>query len=389
MKMDRRSFLKVGCTLVVAAAGGAVYRAWAQGVFSAEQGPAYSPWHDWRGGATAAERIVGAGLLAANPHNSQAWFFQVTPGAVDLFADYSRQIGVIDPVRREMHIGLGCVVENMALAARAEGYAAQVTLLPDSRQREHVAHLALTPSTPVAAELFNAIPNRHTNRGPYDRARPVTAQVLEALSALAADPAVRLIWHVEPAARDTFGCYAVAAAVALVADEQQSQDSYRWWRQSWPDVQAHRDGLTVDAQTMDAMTDLAAKWVPDLSRQQNDAYFVTNVRDVLVPTAAAFGLLAVRDGMDNALRMSAGRVWQRLHLWATAHGLAMQPLNQMCERADRERQLGLDPEFGRAVSDLAGGEWYGIMPFRTGYPLRQAQPSPRRPMADVLRKAAI
>jgi hypothetical protein len=62
----------------------------------------------------------------------------------------------------------------------------------------------------------------------------------------------------------------------------------------------------------------------------------------------------------------------------------------MCERADRELQLGLDPQFGRAVSDLAGGgEWYGIMPFRTGYPLRQAQPSPRRPIADVLRIAAV
>ena len=150
MKMNRRSFLKLGGTLVVAVAGGSVYRAWAQGVFSAEQGPAYAPWHDRRSGATGAERIVRAGLLAANPHNSQPWFFQVTAGAVDLFADYSRQIGVIDPVRREMHIGLGCAVENMVLAAQAEGFAAQVTLLPDSGRPEHVAHLELTPAAPLA-----------------------------------------------------------------------------------------------------------------------------------------------------------------------------------------------------------------------------------------------
>lgn len=54
----------------------------------------------------------------------------------------------------------------------------------------------------------------------------------------------------------------------------------------------------------------------------------------------------------------------------------MQPLNQMCERAERERQLGLDPQFGRALSELPGGdEWQGLMPFRAGYPLRQGQPS--------------
>jgi hypothetical protein len=45
-------------------------------------------------------------------------------------------------------------------------------------------------------------------------------------------------------------------------------------RQSWPEVQSLRDGLTVDAQTFDPVTNVAAKLLPDLSRQQNDATFV-------------------------------------------------------------------------------------------------------------------
>lgn len=57
----------------------------------------------------------------------------------------------------------------------------------------------------------------------------------------------------------------------------------------------------------------------------------------------------------------------------------MQPLNQMCERADREVQLGILPVFGKAIADLLSDKtWHGIMPFRIGYPTQDALLSPRR-----------
>ena len=125
-KMSRRKFLGLaGGSIVVLAVGGAAYRAVDQGIFSAGQGSAYAPWIDWQDAETAPERIVAAGILASNPHNSQPWLFRITDSAIDLFADPSRQIGVIDPFRREMYIGLGCALENMVLAAAAEGFAAE------------------------------------------------------------------------------------------------------------------------------------------------------------------------------------------------------------------------------------------------------------------------
>jgi len=150
-----------------------VYRAVNQGVFASGQGIAYEPWKNWRDGTTSPERIVRAGILAANPHNSQPWHFRINEQAVDLYADYSRQIGVIDPLRREMHIGLGCAVENMILATQTEGFDVQVSLLPDSKYVGHVAHLALRPTQAQASDLFAVIPSRHTNRGPYDLSKSV------------------------------------------------------------------------------------------------------------------------------------------------------------------------------------------------------------------------
>ena len=128
-----------------------------------------------------------------------------------------------------------------------------------------------------------------------------------------------------------------------------------------------------------------AKMLPDMSRQSNDQSFVKNIRDTVIPTAAAFGILAVQDGMDNAQRLQCGQTWQRIHLWATTQGLALQPLNQMTERADREVQLGIEPVFGKAIAALIADEnWTGIMPFRMGYPTEVGLPSPRRGLEKVI-----
>lgn len=87
---------------------------------------------------------------------------------------------------------------------------------------------------------------------------------------------------------------------------------------------------------------------------------------------------------DNAMRIR-GRLWQRMHLWATTKGLAVQPLNQMSERADREQQLGIEPRFGTALKELvADADSQALMPFRIGYPTMEGRPSPRRDLKSVL-----
>jgi hypothetical protein len=116
-KISRRDFLKLGSATLVIVAGGSVFRAVDQGLFSVGKGPAYEPWTNWPDADAPTERIVAAGILASNPHNSQPWMFRITTSTIDLFAVPERQIGAIDPFGREMYIGLGCALENMKLAA--------------------------------------------------------------------------------------------------------------------------------------------------------------------------------------------------------------------------------------------------------------------------------
>ena len=383
--LARRDFLKLAGVTLVAVAGGSVFRAVDQGMFSVGQGIAYEPWKNWRDATSPTERIVAAGILASNPHNSQPWIFRITDSTIDLFAVPERQIGVIDPFRREMYIGLGCTIENMRLAAEAEGFKADIHLMPDPTTESHAASISLAESSPAASELYSAIPHRHTDRAAYDTTRAIAEEIFSEIDSLVTESTVRLFWFADQSARAKFGQVAIAAAEALIADEQQSMDSHKWWRQDWDQLQETADGITLDAQGLGSFISGMAKFLPDMSRKSNDESFVKNVRDIMVPTAAAFGILAVRDGMDNSQRLQCGQIWQRIHLWGTIQGLAMQPLNQMCERADREVQLGIEPVFGKAVANLIGEDsWQAVMPFRLGYPTVDALLSPRRGLDKVI-----
>ena len=386
MVISRRRFLQTAGITLIAVAGGVVVRSVDQGVFAAGQGPAYDTWRTWRSdAATPQERVVMAGILASNPHNSQPWLFRIEPDVITLYADITRQIGTIDPFLREMTIGLGCAVENMLLAARAEGLQPELQLMPDPTDRTQVARIALSAGARETSALYEAIPNRHTNRAAYDTTRALPATVFQDLAALNDETDVRLFWFESAEQRARFGDVAIRASQALVSDEQQSIDSHVWWRHQWAAIQQLQDGLTLDVQGLDDAILAAAKVIPDASRAQNDQTFVQMVSTVQVPSAAAFGIMAVRDGADAVQRLRTGQYWQRMHLWAATQGLAMQPLNQMCERVDREQQLGIEPEFGSAVQALlADADWTGIMPFRIGYPTRPTRLSPRRTLDKVL-----
>jgi len=133
-RANRRSFLKLGgASVVVAFAGGVLSAADFAGV-PLPEGDAYAPWRLCSDPAirNTPLALVSFGILAANPHDTQAWLFHVGDDAVEMFADTSRNLGAMDPDLREMHLGLGCAIENMLTAAGPNGYEAQLETVPGS-----------------------------------------------------------------------------------------------------------------------------------------------------------------------------------------------------------------------------------------------------------------
>jgi nitroreductase len=383
----RRTLLRFGTGALLVGAGAVTWRAWSQGVFSTGTGPAFDAWNSWSDATPGSDlHLVHAAILAASPHNTQPWRFRIRSGGIDLLSDPGRNIGSIDPFRREMHIGLGCALENLLQAAAAKGMDAKLTLFPDTTDATFIAAIQLERGNAVAAPLYAAIPYRHTNRGAYDTARDVPPSALSALAALGSDLSdVSVRWFTSKSEKTNIAARIVEASQAIVADADQSRDSGAWFRNSWSEIQQKRDGLTIDAQALPTWLRVAAKIGPEVGTEQADRLWLDNTRDIHVATASAFGLLLARNANDNAQRVSGGRLWQRMHLWAQNEGIAMHPLNQMPERADRERSKGAKPQFGSVLEQLVGDSaWQVLMPFRLGYPTVTPLASPRRTVREVL-----
>ena len=385
--MNRRGFLGiVGLgvgTLAFAGAGGLTWRAVDGGVFATGTGPAYAAWDQLGPSGQGSLGMVRAGVLAANAHNAQPWHFRVATDRIDLFADRSRSLGTMDPLGREMHISLGCALENLALAGPANGKAPTVTLLPDLADRTHIARVDLVPTRPSASALFAAIPNRHTNRAAYDTARPVTQRQLDTFGELINVPEIELVWFTKAGDKRAFGDLTMRATEAIIADPRQAADDFAWYRTDWQEIQARKDGITIDPSGESLLIRDLAKVLP-VSRKQNNDGWLSGTRGTQIPTAAAFGALIVRDPLDPIQRLCVGRIWQRMHLSATAQGLGMQPMCQVLERIDREQSIGLQTDCTTAMAAMLPARRHAIMTFRIGYPTTDALRSPRRPAKEVM-----
>jgi hypothetical protein len=260
--MQRRAVIAGSAAAAISALG---YRAWDRGVFAGATGPAYTPWDEWPGSDQDGHRrpLRGA-ILAASPHNTQPWLFEATGDAIAVYADRARHLGSFDPFRREMHLGLGCVIENFVCAARAFGLATDVQPadgrleLSPGRQPVLAARIAVAASQPSRDPFFDVIPRRHTNRGPY-RDEPIAPKQLQQLIDLVSSPTVRLVLLVDDGARREFGALIVQSTEQIVADPEMSMDSFRWIRTSRRDVLVQRDGVTIDTSGTSRLMTVAAK----------------------------------------------------------------------------------------------------------------------------------
>ena len=340
-------------------------------------GQAYDPWQFPADEQRPEYLAVGAAILAASPHNTQPWKFEIDASRIELHADLEKSLGAMDGLHREMYIGLGCALENLTLAARQHGRTPSVTLLPDADDETHVASVELVLAAPEAQRLYASIPQRHTNRGRYlDEAAP---GLESALRALVAEPGVELTFLASAAEKSQFRQATIEATRAIVGDQAMNDASHDWWRQNCEDIERHRDGLTMDATGQGATTRFLGKSLAAPDAERAGDYWLS-LTEGDQTTASAFVILSTADRYERAEQLVVGRVFQRLHLWAVSVGLAIQPLNQLAERQDREDALGLDPHFTSVLNELLGPDRGAQMLFRIGYAWDHAYASPRRPI---------
>ena len=386
--ISRRTLLRGVGGLGVVGAGAGLIRAIDQGLVFDFDRPGFAAWDDWRlrryQGPLA---LASAGVLAASPHNTQPWRFAVGRLGVDVFEVPERNLGAMDPFGRERLAGLGAAIHNMALAASSLGRVAVVALLPDAGDPRHVARILLGPEggSVAAHPLLTAIGDRHSHRGRWTGA-PIADAVLTRLRDFPMPPGLAIPMFAATSVRGRdFAVQTLAATRAIVEDAQMSADGHAWFRNSRREQDLHRDGLGIATAGLSPAIAFTGAMLPPQSAADAGAFWLDATRDTALPTASVFGMITVADPWDRRTAILAGMAWQRLHLMATALGLVAQPLNQLPEMIDRERQLGRQPAFANGATRLTGDP--ALRPtfaFRLGRADWTAPKSPRRPVSSVI-----
>ena len=361
--ISRRAFVAAG---LVAAAGvrGAAAEAEGEPVSGLPNEGGVGPWDYWRSNerATAPSGSHPAPSWRRVLYDTQPWLFRLSANRIEVIADHRRNLGGLDPYRREFYMGLGCAIENACVAAPSQGLGAKLTLLPNGPSAAPAAILEFEPTPAAPHPHHEAIAFRHTHRGAYQRNRQIEAAVLDALTAQATASDVKLL--------------------LIDADGSEGQvfrDLMLEATQRILDVPSLRDGRHAGLKA-------AAPDGSDASEaafQKADARWLEMTRTVACATAPLFGLIMVQGSRaDHRLHMEAGRLWQRVHLEGTARGLAMQPMNHHIEVIDYEAR-------GEGGSSMAarmnlGEVWRGWEPILASAP---AMPTARRRRAPADRLA--
>lgn len=314
--------------------------------------------------------LVGYAILAPSGHNSQPWLFRVRDAHLEIYADRTRALPVVDPHDRSLTMSCGSALFNLRMAARHFGYDAAYELCPDPAHHDLLATFALGERKPPTHEentLFGAITRRRTNRLPFDRT-PVDRNILGLLEAAAQSEGCWI-----DSITDRRQRHAVAALVAEGDRMQFADKRFRRELAAWVHSnRAHsRDGLPGYAHGHGDLMSMLDSFVIRTFDLGNS----TAARDQDLAEHSP-ALLIVGTGEDQpADWMRAGQALQHVLLLATACGLAASFLNQPVEVDN------LRPRLAKLV-DRANSAPQFVLRLGTG---PDVKPTPRRELREVIR----
>lgn len=115
-------------------------------------------------------KILESAIRAPSTHNSQPWLFRVKENKVEVFFDPKYVLPFADKETRDLHISIGCMLENFSIASWAENLTSSISYGPFEHKTK-LAEITLvnlnTKSDELSQILFKTIPNRVNARGVF------------------------------------------------------------------------------------------------------------------------------------------------------------------------------------------------------------------------------
>jgi hypothetical protein len=315
-------------------------------------------------------------ILAPSTHNTQPWKFALVPGGVEVYADYSRRMPVVDPGNRELLMSIGAAVFTLRVAAERFGMESRVTYSysGDSERPLAVAALSRRPSQSEGdegiASLFGPIVRRHTNRYPFLYSR-IPETILRRIRGLDAGGRASLAVSTDGSVNSQVSELVAAADRMQLGDPSFRSDLAEWIRPNWTQ---RPDGITGAALGVNRVASALGPWTTRVL----DTGPLRAAKDRnLCAQAPGLVVLQAQDSVPDWL--ACGELLQHLLLIVTREGLHHSYFNMPVQVPDLRVRL-------RALCGLS--DWPQIL-LRIGFSLTEPARTPRRSVEEVLLRGAV
>jgi nitroreductase len=312
--------------------------------------------------------LLNYAVLAPSGHNSQPWFFKIVDGRVELYAERTRALPVVDPDGRELIMSCGAALFNLRIALRHFGYVGAVSTFPCPGVWDLLACVGLGNQWEATAEehsLFKAIQKRHTNRMHFEDRQLPPLLLLDLQDAAWAEGA----WlHIVEGTRSRSRLADLIAEGDRIQakDKRFRRELAAWMRPNWS---RSRDGLPGYAFGIPGLVSSAAPFII----RTLDWGDLRAVRDrQLAMESPVLAVIGTNDDSPNAW-LSAGQALEWVLLRARAEGVWASFLNQPIEVAELRSQVG----------DVLSRAGFPQLLLRMGYG-QEVKPTPRRAVSEVL-----
>lgn len=339
-------------------------------------------------------KVLSYAILAANPHNKQAWLIDLKDGEnFDLYVDKTRLLEETDPYYRQIHIGQGTFLENVSIAASNFSYKAQIKYFPQGMysnqtlEDKAVASIKLIKDSSVQKDkLFDVILSRHSNKRDYEN-KLISKEKIEILQneinkTLGKFYTLNFESNIDKL--KTLRDIAINAMKIESSNNKRDLETIEMFRFNNAELKKYRDGFGL-AQNG---TTGVKKWMLQtffMSREQytKDPHSFgkegISITTNQVNSSHTFGWLT-SDNNTREDQVKIGRVYERLNLLASSLGLVMHPLSQVLQEYSDMKKLQKDFLNKTNTKENETVQMF----FRLGY-AQETNHSPRREIKNMLK----
>ena len=291
---------------------------------------------------TAVLQAIAFGMSAPNPHNTQAWKFELlSEESFLLFVDEERILPFTDPTTRQIHIGCGCFLEYARIGMSSLHYEVQIQLFPQGAYtNEQVGQLAVAKVDLIknkevkADDLVPYLMTRRTSRLSYKQ-KKIGEEIFKKLMNECSPKYSTLLSLNKESSLAKAKSLCIAGMDVETNTFRTHDESRLWFRENDRLIAEKRDGINLPG----GGTTGLIKWIAEMQFRNLDRkkwhdpkmrnQFLKSYKKKVVDTPHLVALKTSHNDFHDWVK--AGMDYVRFQLTCTATGLSIHPMSQVLQ----------------------------------------------------------